>query len=520
MSASLPLTLLRGLGLAFFAGLSLGMFAYVMTAPLNHNEHMYVSAAVLLKSAAIHSDFSYLQTPYLAWLYAHFFETTGVSHLLGWARALTFALGWVAAAFVYRLGRIGSGARIGGMLAVAFVCSSHNVRHAVNEASNYVLPLTLLMLATSVFVGSEVPGSTPCRFRSGRFRLPVVCLLLGLAIGAKSYFAVFAISFAILAALEAVAHEQGSALADVGRLTLGLALGTAPLLVVTLRDPGAFVFDNFTYHFHNAALVSGRAKIPYALEALFYRNLPLVLALGVAVYSHHRSSNGNTAPGDGIQPEARQRVRRLVGLLVPTALVVSLIPSPPHSQYFSVVVPFLAIAAVTVGGGFAHANRDAVAIACRRGAIGLAALSFILGSPSTLGQLPALWKPATWTGASVHRAGQAMRAAIEDAGVSGPVATLAPIYALEGGLPIYPELATGRFVFRMAHRLTEGERAARGIVSPAGLSALLDSRPPSAVLTCEPLELDSAFLRYAVERDFDVAETPVCGGTLFLSSSN
>ena len=59
----------------------------VLCVPLSHDEHMYVTAGMLLREHAVYADFAYLQAPYLPLLYAPVFGLTGGSHLLLCARA-------------------------------------------------------------------------------------------------------------------------------------------------------------------------------------------------------------------------------------------------------------------------------------------------------------------------------------------------------------------------------------------------------------------------------------------------
>lgn len=56
-----------------FLGL-IGDFAKIMTL-LNHNEHMYITAGVLVsQNKILYKDFAYLQTPYLPLLYGGLYK--------------------------------------------------------------------------------------------------------------------------------------------------------------------------------------------------------------------------------------------------------------------------------------------------------------------------------------------------------------------------------------------------------------------------------------------------------------
>ena len=62
------------------------------------------------------------------------------------------------------------------------------------------------------------------------------------------------------------------------------------------------------------------------------------------------------------------------------------------------------------------------------------------------------------------------------------VLTLGPLYALEAGCDVYPELSSGSIVYRIADRMTPHERRITRTVGPATLDEMMDERPPAAVI--------------------------------------
>lgn len=60
--------------------------------------------------------------------------------------------------------------------------------------------------------------------------------------------------------------------------------------------------------------------------------------------------------------------------------------------------------------------------------------------------------------------------------------TLGPLYALEGGCHIYPQLACGSIIYRVADRMSEEARALTHTVGPATLDGLTRACPPAAIL--------------------------------------
>jgi hypothetical protein len=130
-----------------------------------------------------------------------------------------------------------------------------------------------------------------------------------------------------------------------------------------------------------------------------------------------------------------------------------------------------------------------------------------------------------WAGAAAAATGQGIRGEIErtapgglplDADARTRVATLSPVYALEGGLEIYRELATGSFVFRIGDLLSDAERARYVATSFTTLAALLDADPPAAILIGDEGDSELPLLEYAESRGYRPAEAQFPQGQLFL----
>ena len=103
---------------------------------------------------------------------------------------------------------------------------------------------------------------------------------------------------------------------------------------------------------------------------------------------------------------------------------------------------------------------------------------------------------------------KAHRFGIEIASLAGPgkILTLAPLYPLEGGVPIYRELAVGPFAYRLAHLLPPEKRTRLRVVAPDDLPALLQREPPAAILLgAEPEDIESALRQHATEHGFQRA---------------
>ena len=167
----------------------------------------------------------------------------------------------------------------------------------------------------------------------------------------------------------------------------------------------------------------------------------------------------------------------LTGVLItlPFLLIGCFAPSPLFQQYFYPLVPFLLLAALY---GLASVAPETVWF---RRTLVLGALCVVLSvglGRRIYDHIGLLASARSWTPVKFHRFGVELR----PLAASGRVLTLAPIYPLEAGLPIYPALATGPFAWRISPYVEPGKAARLGMITPATLEATLDADPPGAFL--------------------------------------
>jgi hypothetical protein len=87
--------------------------------------------------------------------------------------------------------------------------------------------------------------------------------------------------------------------------------------------------------------------------------------------------------------------------------------------------------------------------------------------------------PEKWTPLEFHRTAREIAGDIKE---PGPLLTLGPLSALEGGRDIYPELSCGSIVYRVADLMTPQERQTTHTVGPRTLADLTGPRPPAGVV--------------------------------------
>jgi hypothetical protein len=175
----------------------------------------------------------------------------------------------------------------------------------------------------------------------------------------------------------------------------------------------------------------------------------------------------------------------------------SFLPTPSWYQYFYAPLPFtlLAIAAglayLIQGTGQARKWFTLLLIQ-----LALIANLFMLQDYRRMSFLRYidLWKPL-----AIHRVGMDIQERLEP---NGLVFTVAPLYALEGGLRVYPPLATGVFAFRIGSLLSAEQRQQYGILSVQDFEAYLDENMPDGILVGFDSVLEKEIIEYAVSRGY------------------
>ncbi len=88
------------------------------------------------------------------------------------------------------------------------------------------------------------------------------------------------------------------------------------------------------------------------------------------------------------------------------------------------------------------------------------------------------FQPEKWFPLRAHEMSAQLHAIVP----SGRILTLAPAWATETGLPIYPEFANGPFAWRAAHLLEKEQRTRFKLVAPEDLEEFLANDMPAAIL--------------------------------------
>jgi hypothetical protein len=200
----------------------------------------------------------------------------------------------------------------------------------------------------------------------------------------------------------------------------------------------------------------------------------------------------------------------LVLVSIPTAMT----PTPLFPQYFAMPVSFLYLLLIFAwqGAGYATVRKIFLAV--------LVLFAAAVYAPEALPLMSRVRDRQQWSGVTTRRVASDVRTILREHGLDTgqPVATLAPLYVMEANLPIYPELATGPFLYRVGDLLTPEQRARYVGTSPATIGALLDRNPPAAILVKFESEgkLDTPLIAYATSHGYQRIGIPNSRGELYL----
>lgn len=477
------------------------LLAASMEKELNHDEHMYVSAGVLLadKLQVPYRDFPYLQMPNLVFIYAGLFALLEWSgYFLLEARLFstvcaTAGLGLVFLGVAGVLREISYGWRfLFAAGSVVAIMANPIFRYTSGQAWNHDASV-LLALSAFVAVHRAARRGWPVRWTLA------AGVLLGLAVGTRLTFAFVAPVF--LAAVFLYPSAAGVKAAWKERLRPlmlfgdGLMLGLAPSLVAFLMAPGQFVFGNIEYHQVNALFwervgydraMDLAGKLDYVWAVV---TQPANLVLLVGSLSFLAAGLFATRTGGSLY-----LFELLFGAaLLPALLLGALAATPSWYQYFYMLVPFMVLMS---------AYGASLLMARAKWSVALFGLMLILavglGQPGY--SLRVLSDATEWVPVKVHDLGLDVSRHVG----RDKVLTFAPVHALEGGADIYSLFAPGPFVWRSDSLLDLDDRYDLKVPSQAEFMALLEREPPRAILTGFEGGLEASWIDFAQEHGYEM----------------
>jgi len=431
----------RVAAMAACAFCAVALFARIMTYPMQHDEQFYISAGVLFDRYPLYSGIGFSHLPNVALLFAGAFALLGDTHYLLIGRLLAFAA-WIGtfAALMLIARTYARGTLIGGLMIALLALNPMFLNTTGMTATNNFLPVPFMLFGLYLFLrAADRSEPSPALAFASGF-------VLAVAAGFKANYLLLLIPFAIAALLVPPAVPLRSRLLRVALpLFVGGIAGGLPSILYALDDPQGFIAH--IVNAHRGPQLGYWAAHPDPVD-------PKVIGIGSKLLLAHRLWLSGVA------------------MLTLVLLLFGSLDAPGRDLARPVMAAVFALTVIT-------------------------------GAPLLLPALTGLAKPGGWTGVQVARDGAAIAARVRQRAGDGPVATLSPIHALEGHLPIYPHFALGQFMVRAAPWVPEGERRHYAyFVTPGTIPSLLSAQPPAAILTGMEGDTDAALEAFATERGY------------------
>jgi hypothetical protein len=475
------------------------VFLRIMNYEIRKDEQLYVPPARLLDQYSLYQDFFYNHPPGSAWLFYAINKLVGSDHLLLSGRLGVFAAWVFLAAAIggvsYALTRSGL---VSWCIVVLALANDVFLTQTGVTATNNLLPLPFSFLGLSLFVlAVKDPSPKP-------FLTALAGLFLSLAVGFKLSAVAFIPPVAIAAFLLPRACDvKKRLLYVVAPLAAGGLIGGIPVLFPLLSDPSRFLAHVVGYHtgphlqyWRMPGVGGDDAVMSLAGKLLLARDIWFAAAVAVGL------SAVMTLVLTAFQSSADERTSKLptmTGLLMVVlgafacSAALGFIPTPSFPQYFAPPLICLPLVLTLLFGRLSSEAQLRV-----RPALLAATIVVLAIEAPRFGQyLGTAVHPGRWTVTRAHDAGVVIAQRIAAAGASGKVATISPIYPLEGGLEVYPELATGPFAYRTADITEPALAAFYRMTSPSKIGALFDNDPPAALLLGFDEVLEMPMLAYA-----------------------
>ena len=501
-----------------FIFLNLGIFSLMMVKQHWDDENMYVSAGVLIQNYSLYKDFAFLQMPYLPHLYGIIFSLTGTTHYLLIAEVINFFFMALSSLLIYIISyRFSKNILIA--LAILLLFLFNDIMTCTMEYSaNAIVPIAFSLSAFYLFINNSESNSINIfgLFFSGIFS--------ALAIGTKLYYAVTLPPFFIASLCYPKEWKFKQRFLKVMLpLSLGVIIGLMPVFYYYLKDIEIFMFNNLGYHKLNTIYremtgfthaMSLFSKIEYGMRIL---KSPANTALLIGalfllfILIKQRLNEKELFRKIGME-------NLLLILLVLFTAIAAFIPTPLWLHYFALPFPFVILLLPYWYSRLITSTRNLTnfLIVC------LVLVTF-LGSGSTLfNQLNYIFHTNQWSSLTVHHTAEELENCIGTMDENDKVATLYPLYALEGELSIYKELSASDFIFRLGKLLPGDIRNKYSYISSDNIFELFEREPPKAILVdiiAKP-ELYKPFVKYAEEHDYQKIQKDFNGMILYIQKEN
>jgi len=451
------------------------IFSNSMLKSLSRDEHMYCTAGVLMSQGkTIYKDFSYIaQLPCHPLLLAAVYKITNTSHFLLSARAVSVVCDFLSVFFLIAIYRrtFSQQAVIAFLLglasAVLYLFNSC-VDYAIGLAWNHNAVILAVVISFWLFITTDFKSKTHF------LRVFFIGVILTIAGCMRITTALVWLFFLIFVLIKSSGGLKMRFRAALPFVYASLIVIIWPVWLIS-QSPKAFFLNIYRIPSLNGKLLYEEGlsfhKLDLTINAITRPEYLLLIIIAIYLYSvclYYRKKTSNFD------------ITNLAfgALLVILFFFIAYIPPTIWIQYFAVPVPFLILSLALPLRYLLHSNKIHFKFACIL--IIVCAFIGVIENSFIFTRIPKVFKTDNWTALCVHKTSEQIAEII---GKSKPVLTLAPLYALEGGCEIYPQLSAGSFVYRVANLMRDDELKAANTVSPKTLKKMLEKSPPSGILT-------------------------------------
>jgi len=459
-----------------------------VTPALNHDEHQFMASAYLVATQGLHPyrDFAYFHMPNLVYIYAWLLPLTDYPFLV--IRLFTGACALAIAATIFLMARsilshYATATRLLIALGIVLLFVNSPVLAAATAHVWNHTPATLCaLLALAFYLQALRRGAVRSFFLSG--------LSLGMAIGIRVSFVPMVVPFLVVLFLPSIAKEIRRWPSFVA-FTVGGILANLPALYFLATSSAQFVFGNLGYATLNTLYrqelgfegsMSLLEKLIYFVRVVLFKpgDLSIVLiALYIFLYIFFKFGVKQIRTAPLAQPNML-----LVPLVIPFLYIGAIAPTPLWHQYFFAPMPFLLVG-ILYGLNYWPDEKGRPTIT--RLFLLFAVVSVAFGPfVQSREDLPLLFQVNQWFPMTMHQVATEVAHELAATAETNPTATnvltLAPLYAIEAGAPIYPQFVTGPFAWRVSHLLSPTERQKQKIISPSELATLVEQEAPAVIL--------------------------------------
>jgi len=454
----LPIFLLQA---AFFLFVSQHRF-------IDSDEGYYqLASQLVMQHKTVYLDFFYPQAPLLPYAYALWFKLAGVSWFS--ARAFAALQTAVLGALLYQHVCRETRKWIAGLAAVLLFASSSLIFAWFPIVKTFPLATPFLFVAYMILTrmrvasrsGGEPPSSLP------DWTLAIAGFCFAISVDTRSY--VIALAPVLV---WWIIRQRSPWLRRLLWSLIGFAIGIIPSLALFLASPDAFLFNNLRYH----ALRSGGS----GLIGNWKDKLAVVAATFGGRFTGFQFSALSLTCGFMLVRHRMKRDSALLAFVIAVVLgIVSILPTPLAMQYFSMVVPFLIVAAVCSVSDFLETPQAPREVRRARTICAVAIAAFVLAGVPAFRQylftgykVPGVTEPSeapNWTLTQVT----AVSRAIDQLSRPGePVIAFWPGYVFGTHATPYPGFEDHFGIF-VAGRLSEEQRAKYHLLTGEDMDEIL-----------------------------------------------